>query len=94
MLLIPQDIDTVETDLVFVFPSTPNKIIFIINQFMYIFHLNQIDVDKVGIGAILSERNEMGILKLPIKNWLALRKSIFNFVVETSTSKKQILPSE
>lgn len=82
MMLTHQDEEEVETDLVFINITRPRKVSFFINQFTYLFHLDKADVDNAVREITLTQKNEMGIVKLPTGAWASLRASVFNGVAE------------
>lgn len=82
MMLTHQDEEEVETDLVFINVTRPRKVTFFINQFMYLFHLDKADVNDAVREITLTQKNEMGIVKLPTGTWARLRESVFNGVAE------------
>jgi hypothetical protein len=82
VLMTPSNTDEVETDLVFINSTKPNKPSFFINQFVYLFFLDQKQIDNATEELILNYNNEMAVTKLTSNNWETLRHSVYNGVAD------------
>lgn len=82
MLLTHQNDEEAKTDLVFINSEKTQKVSFFVNQFIYLFHLDKAVVDEAVLQITLTEKNEMGITKLPDGEWENLRASVINGVAD------------
>jgi hypothetical protein len=82
MITTHPDNEQVETDLVFVNDTKPNKVSFFINQFIYLFYLDKNLVDEALKEVAINKNNSMGIAKLPNGEWAKIRASVFTGVAE------------
>lgn len=90
MMFTHQNREEAKADLVFINSYKPEKISFYLNQFIYLFYINKADVNEGISEIVLSRRNEMGIPKLQTGDWLRLRDSVVNGIVNAVINRKAI----
>ena len=78
------DIEYVDTNLVYIVPEIKRKVIFFINQFIYMFYLDINDVNLNEKELHLNRNNEMGILILPYGEWSKIINSLTKAFVDFS----------
>ena len=84
MTTFENDTEDVETDLVFISSPQPNKVKFIINQFIYLFYLEKNLEDEDLKNIAINKKNELGIIKLPNIQWTNIIKSTFDVIAEVA----------
>lgn len=87
-MLTYQDHEEVETDLVFINTSNKGRVSFYLNNFLFIFYLDDALFDEESKIITLNKNNEMGVLKLPTGAWNFLRTAVFEGIAFIAQQNK------